>query len=126
MGYYPFDEHLLETMLWACENQVPIITHCIKGVIFYRGNKQKEWNYHPIFQEQNLHPIELRSFKNSEFCHHFTHPLNYECLLQPELLAKVLRLYNNATLNALYGFDPAKDKLPAKNLQNLKICLAHF
>lgn len=49
LGYYPFDENLLKLYFYACSKGIPITTHCIRGVIFYRGFKKQEWDYHPIF-----------------------------------------------------------------------------
>lgn len=28
MGFYPFDERLKETLTWAAENEVPVLSHC--------------------------------------------------------------------------------------------------
>ncbi len=28
MGFYPFDERLMETFIWAAENDVPVLSHC--------------------------------------------------------------------------------------------------
>ncbi|MCJ7933427.1 MAG: amidohydrolase [Chryseobacterium sp.] len=41
LGYYPFDKDLLPLMLWACENQIPVLNHCIRGTIYYRGDKKR-------------------------------------------------------------------------------------
>lgn len=51
LGYYPFDEKLLPLWKWAADNEFPIMTHCIRGTIFYRGPKKNEWNKHPVFQQ---------------------------------------------------------------------------
>lgn len=37
LGYYPFDEKLDELYEWAEKMQVPVLYHCIQGVIHYRG-----------------------------------------------------------------------------------------
>jgi len=34
LGYYPFDKNLIEMYLFAQENEIPIITHCIEGTVF--------------------------------------------------------------------------------------------
>ncbi|CAN5142939.1 hypothetical protein BH09BAC4_BH09BAC4_43190 [soil metagenome] len=127
MGYFPFDKHLLETLLWACKNGVPVTTHCLRGIIYYRGLKQRDWDFHPIFKDTKGKPIALRSYKNREFSYNFTHPLNYECLLDPALLADVLRYHNDSALNQLYDFDASNpNAVPANTLTKLKLCLAHF
>ena len=51
LGYYVFDEHLLPLWRYASENNIPIMTHCVIGTIYYRGKKKKEWNFHPVFKQ---------------------------------------------------------------------------
>ncbi len=111
LGYYPFDKNLIEAYKFAQEHQVPIITHCIEGTVFYRGKKKKEWNKHPILKftkdkNQGPIPIPLPQKKNYDFTTNFTHPLNYYCLLNKELLSEYLG--------------------EETDLSKLKICLAHF
>ncbi|WP_417558499.1 hypothetical protein [Mesoflavibacter zeaxanthinifaciens] len=111
LGYFPFDKNLIETYKFAQEHQIPIITHCIEGTVFYRGKKNKEWNNHPILKytkdkNQDPVPIPLPQKKNYDFTTNFTHPLNYHCLLNKELLSEYLE--------------------EETDLSKLKICLAHF
>ena len=49
LGYYPFDEALLPLWKYAADAGLPILTHCIRGTIFYRGGKKSEWDFHPLF-----------------------------------------------------------------------------
>jgi len=111
LGYYPFDKNLIETYKFAQEHQIPIVTHCIEGTVFYRGKKKKAWNHHPILsynKDRNLEPvpIPLPQKKNYDFTTNFTHPLNYHCLLDKEMLSNYLG--------------------EETDLSKLKICLAHF
>jgi predicted TIM-barrel fold metal-dependent hydrolase len=111
LGYFPFDKNLVETYKFAQQHQIPIITHCIEGTVFYRGKKKKEWNEHPILKytkERNKPPIPipLPQKKNYDFSTNFSHPLNYHCLLNKELLSEYLG--------------------EETDLSKLKICLAHF
>jgi len=111
LGYFPFDKNLIETYKFAQEHQIPIVTHCIEGTVFYRGKKNKEWNNHPILKytkdkNQEPVPIPLPQKKNYDFTTNFTHPLNYHCLLNKELLSEYLG--------------------EETDLSKLKICLAHF
>ncbi len=130
LGYYPFDENLLELMLWACENEIPVLNHCIKGTIFFRGNKKPEWNAHEVFiqstgEKLKTEPLALYDLKNSDFANQFTHPLNYVCLLKEPYLRKLLIKYNNQKLFDLFGY--TTELLPLKkNLNDLKICFGHF
>jgi hypothetical protein len=128
LGYFPFDKELLPLWRYACDNSIPIMTHCIRGTIFFRGSKQKDWDYHPVFKKRENKqekPILLRSYNNIEFQDYFTHPLNYEILLNPHLLGKLLLHYNDKSLFDLFEFD--KDtQLPKRDLMKLKICFGHF
>ncbi|CAM4344077.1 amidohydrolase family protein [Flavobacterium terrigena] len=114
LGYYPFDKNLIEMYLFAQENEIPIITHCIAGTVFYRGKKQQEWNQHPVLKyhkkEGVYESIPLPQREGYQYSTNFTHPLNYHCLLNKELL------------NEFLGNSPDK----AIDLSKLKICLAHF
>jgi len=111
LGYFPFDKNLIETYKFAQEHQIPIITHCIEGTVFYRGKKKKEWNEHPILKyskakDKEPIPIPLPQKKNYNFTTNFSNPLNYHCLLDKELLSTYLG--------------------EEVDLSKLKICLAHF
>lgn len=117
LGYYPFDIKLLPLWKYCVQNDIPIMTHCIKGTIFYRGIKKTAWDSHPVFTEgkinkelitndiENNHvalnidadyidiekkPLHLNEVKNIDFSNNFTNPLNYLCLLDEKLLTKVI------------------------------------
>ncbi len=110
LGYYPFDRELIPMYQFAQEYEIPIMAHCIPGIVFYRGRKKKEWEHHPILEfnhkSGDMRKIPLKQKRNSEWTTNFTHPLNYHCLLDPQLLGK----YLNQSID----------------LSKLKICLAHF
>lgn len=129
LGYYPFDENLLALWKYAQQKNLPIMTHCIKGTIYYRGTKKKEWDTHPVFEQaigEGLYEsLLLPETDNSEFCNNFTHPLNYLCLLKEELFIKVLAKVKDKKIQKLFGYTPNCSSLTS-NLSNLKICLAHF
>jgi hypothetical protein len=129
LGYYPFDEDLLPLWLYASQNQLPIMTHCIKGTIFYRGGKKEEWNIHPVFMESDgkgkVRPLSLPEKKNVDFTVNFTHPLNYLCLLNEPLLRELVSNARKDEIRTLFGYTDKTTPLKY-NLSNLKICLAHF
>lgn len=129
LGYYPFDKHLLPIWRYASENNIPIMTHCVMGVIYYRGPKKKEWNFHPIFQttygKDEYGPMLLPQTKNVDMQVNFTHPMNYLCLLEEKFLKMVLKNTGDDAVKALFGYSETDDTL-AYTLSNLKICLAHF
>lgn len=129
LGYYPFDKNLLRLFHYAQEHDLPIMTHCIMGSVYYRGRKKPEWDYHPVLTFRTHHeekPLPLYGYDNYEFSAQFTHPLNYECLLDPQLFRRLLDTYRDDQLNELFGYDPDSGTPPAQNLSRLKICFAHF
>lgn len=149
LGYYPFDEKLLPLWKYAADNSIPILTHCIRGTIFYRGQKRQEWNRHPVFEQamgavkhkefdglkndeqlenekaSYYEPLVLSQFNNVDFSINFTHPLNYLCLLEEELLRKVISASTDEKLREVFGYNGPDEPL-LYNLSHLKICLGHF
>ena len=101
IGYYPFDKNLKELYQFAVQNNIPITSHCITGVVHYRGENKPEWMTHPYTGEY------APGKKAKEYANNLAHPLNYECLLNKDILRK---LWNDETVD----------------LSELKICLGHF
>jgi len=125
LGYFPFEKELLPTYLFAAENGIPIITHCIRGVIYYRGKRKKAWYTHPLIKNRDGSALELYSFNNSKFATHFTHPLNYLFLLEPYYLMQLLDSYNDPQLDALFEYNK-QTRILGKDLKKLKLCFGHF
>jgi predicted TIM-barrel fold metal-dependent hydrolase len=152
LGYYPFDEKLLPLWKYCADNNIPVLTHCIRGTIFYRGVKKQDWNEHPVFEQamekieadkdnENLKndeeldlqqkkptryiPLVLPQSKNVDFSYNFTHPLNYLCLLAEPLLRKVVAKATDKRIAELFGYTDPTVALE-RNLENLKICFGHF
>ncbi|HXB91739.1 MAG TPA: hypothetical protein VNU72_05600 [Puia sp.] len=128
LGYYPFDETLLPLWKYAADHGLPVLTHCIRGTIFFRGSKKKEWDTHPIFQqakgEQEYVPLLLPQIKNIEFINNFTHPLNFLCLLDKDLLRQVVAKAS-PRVREVFGYNAGTGEM-AYDLSNLKICFGHF
>ena len=129
LGYYPFDETLLPLWKYAADNGLPIITHCIRGTIFFRGDKKREWDQHPVFEQvisgKDYEPLRLLEVKNRDYINNFTHPLNYLCLLDEKLLRKLVENAKNDRIRELFGYTDADTELKY-NLNQLKICFGHF
>lgn len=157
LGYYPFDACLLPLWKYCVQQDIPIMTHCIKGTIFYRGTKKAAWDQHPIFTEGKMNnekraaskekdiktldidscfiepeeqPLHLNEVKNRDFCNNFTHPLNYLCLLDPDLLRKVLHQclldVDKEQATKLQQIFHEPDGSFRGDLSQLKLCFAHF
>jgi predicted TIM-barrel fold metal-dependent hydrolase len=130
LGYFPFDEDLLPLWKYAADNSIPIMTHGVKGVIYYRGVIGKEFNHHPVFTEglevgKPGEPLFFENFKNSEFQSNFTHPLNYLCLLEEPLLRKLVGEGDSKKNKELFGYTNMNTPLK-HNLSKLKVCYAHY
>ena len=105
LGYFPFDKGLKDVYKYALEKNLPITTHCIRGAVYYRGSKKKAFDnatHHPIALTQPLF-----GKKGMDFTMNFTHPLNYKCLMD----VNILKNY--------WGQD-------APDFKNLKMCIGHF
>lgn len=128
LGYYPFEEALLPLWKYAADNQIPIMTHACRGVIYYRGKKKKEWDSHPVFLESRrkgkFGPLRLMETRNSKFTDNFTHPLNYLCLLDEALLRKVVGKASEE-IKEIFGYKDEQSKM-ASDLCHLKLCFGHF
>jgi len=130
LGYYPFDEYLLPLYHYCVQNKIPVLTHCVKGIIYYRGEIDKKWNYHPVFnsrkEDSNMSfPLETKHHKNSDLQVNFTHPLNYLVLLESNYLYKVIEKSTNEKLKKLFMFNEDNDTV-SNFLENLQLNLAHY
>jgi len=75
LGYYPFDKRLYPIYEYACKYEIPVVTHCSTGGIYYRGKINKQMLIHPKTKEK------LEKKRNKDFCRNFTHPANFEYVL---------------------------------------------
>lgn len=128
LGYFPFDETLLPLWKYAADKEIPVLTHCIRGTIFYRGRKEDQWNRHPVFMQakgnQEYEPLLLPEMDNVNFSINFTHPLNYLCLLDEYLLRQWVGKCSTET-KKLFGYTDNNTAL-LYNLRNLKLCFGHY
>lgn len=124
MGYYPFDERLLPLWKYSADNGIPILTHAIRGTIYYRGTKEKAWSRHPIFKQSDGNNLLLPQLKNIDFINNFTHPLNYLCLVEEKLL-RLLVAQSSNEVKVLFGYTNNETAL-LHNLKHLKLCFGHY
>lgn len=97
LGFYPFDPNLYKVYEYASVHQIPIMTHCSTGGIFYRKELTSAHLTPNNINESSIYTHNYTSDKDKKrkvFKNHFLHPRNYE-----EVLAK---------------------------FKDLKICFAHF
>ncbi|SHG72976.1 Amidohydrolase [Chryseolinea serpens] len=125
LGYYPFEEQLLPVWKYAVQKDLPIMTHCIRGTIFYRGAKKRAWDFHPFFEDGRGEPLLLPQKKNVDFTPNFTHPLNYLVLLKEFLLRRAVSRATDKRIKMMFGFTNEASPLQ-KDLEALKLCFGHF
>jgi predicted TIM-barrel fold metal-dependent hydrolase len=76
LGYFPYDSRLAPIWEYAQKNQIPVIAHTSKGGVCYRGMMADD-----MFRESRIGTITVGEQSNQELCSHFSHPKNYEHLL---------------------------------------------
>jgi predicted TIM-barrel fold metal-dependent hydrolase len=84
MGFFPFDERLYPLFEYAQKCQIPVMTHCSSsGPVYGRNTPCKKDRIHPKTQE-------VMRFKNKKrFGDYYTHPDNYNYLLDDFPLLKI-------------------------------------
>ncbi|MBK6474378.1 MAG: amidohydrolase family protein [Flavobacteriales bacterium] len=132
LGYYPFDEDLLPVWAYAAQEGLPIMTHCVHGTIYSRDKITDEMAKHPVFKRSTgiedahddtvIAPIDLLELRGIDFQKNYTHPLNYLCLLDDDLLREHL-VSCQPRIQTLFEKGPDEK---FRSLSQLKICLAHF
>jgi len=75
LGFYPFDERLYPIYKYAENNQIPIIAHCSRGGVYYRGKLRKDDFIHPKTNEEFKHK------RNKNFAQNWANPKNWEYVL---------------------------------------------
>lgn len=75
LGYFPHDPRLEEVYRYAEENSIPVITHCSRGGVFYKGKLTKERR--TDVRTGVEHPL----MKNAAFTDVFSDPDRYTALL---------------------------------------------
>lgn len=101
LGYYPFDVRMKAVYHFAIEHDIPIMTHCTIGTVHFK---------YDLSDDERIHVFKgpLPKEEPTEFQQYYTHPLNYECLLNQKLLKKV---WNS-------------EDVP--DYKNLKMCIGHW
>jgi len=106
LGYYPFDIRLHDIYRFALEKNLPIIVHCSKGPVYYRGDYTPEMLVHPVTGERYTEK------GNSELSWHYSDPANYQYLMDKKWLQKYMDKVAPGTL--------------APDFSQLKISMGHF
>jgi predicted TIM-barrel fold metal-dependent hydrolase len=126
-GYFPFDIRLKPIYDLALRYNIPIITHCSIGPVYYRGSLTTLENDGYYENGKFIHPFtgnELQGKNGKQFSPHFTHPLNYYCLMnQPD---KLYKYWKKCERLPGMGVEKEYTQESLAEYRNLKICLGHF
>lgn len=76
LGYFPFDPRLKDVYAYAEEKQIPIMTHCTRGGVYYQGKLTTERRTDPSTNEM------YKLQKNSVFTDNYSDPDRYLPLLE--------------------------------------------
>jgi len=76
LGYYPFDDNLYPVYEYAQTNEIPILTHCSPGGLYFKGRITKDMFAHPKTG------LLLERKPNKAFAANFSHPDNYVHVLK--------------------------------------------
>jgi len=106
LGFYPFHPNLLGVFEYCVANDLPVMTHCDSGGIYFQGELNESHANPESFAAEKPKgipfPLEVQKngkiekISNGDFKHHFTDPKNYEIILNHP------------------------------GLKELKLCLAHY
>jgi predicted TIM-barrel fold metal-dependent hydrolase len=138
-GFFPFDPRLEETLAFAEEHDIPIMTHCTRGGSIYVGdNIQSLVPRQPLMIDragnQAIEAARVRAYeriacyyeaghvKNNRYglngaaCDLFSHPDNYTPLLEAFPRLKICLAHMGGTTEFV---DAEKDKLTTKEAKSL-------
>ncbi len=81
LGFFPFHPNLKEVYKYAEEKQIPVMSHCSTGGIFYQGALQQDQINPFNLNGKPAFPKPLPQEPNKQFKHRFTDPTNFEKVL---------------------------------------------
>ncbi len=117
LGFYPFDPNLDLVYQYAEANEIPLMTHCTKAGVYYKGK---------TFSEQQIWPKDLDGkqlpqndhrksshLKNRHFKNFFTDPDNYRQVLSkyPKLKICIAHYGGSTEIERFYGKRKKKDEV---------------
>lgn len=128
LGYYPFDWRMIPIFQHALKLGLPVMTHCSRGPVYYRGRWTKqEFGIHP-FNGMELDRRPTFGNDRTHFSANFTHPLNYMILTNPQYLQRYLTNLKLTSAELYFVKENSLEEMfeKAPDLSQLKICLAHW
>ncbi|WP_020530060.1 amidohydrolase family protein [Flexithrix dorotheae] len=82
LGYYPFDPGLEKVYEFAVQHEIPIITHCGQGGIYFAGETMPSEFQNPNSFVKDYVPKIEPSETNALFCDNFIHPDHFEAVFK--------------------------------------------
>jgi hypothetical protein len=127
-GFYVFDEKLKETLEWAAENELPVVTHCN-----YLGGV---YNNNAAFIKANLNPSLIHYGIDKDY-HAFCTRKGYRTpayqMTKVPLIKKMLgmsdeqrNLSNCSFFLEPYSYEPVLEYFKSNGGKQLKLCMAHY
>jgi predicted TIM-barrel fold metal-dependent hydrolase len=109
LGYFPFDEGLLPVYRYAQERGIPVLAHCSRGGVYYKGKITWAMCDHPLTGER------LSGWSMRRFAHNWTDPRNWDSVAEsfPELRICLAHFGGEAEWKR-YWRDPARCDDPRK------------
>lgn len=83
LGYFPFDPALNSIYGYAEANEIPVLTHCSRGGVYYKGKITKAMKTHPLTNER------LGGWPRSKFSDNWTDPRNWSEVLKRHPMLKL-------------------------------------
>ncbi len=117
LGFYPYDPNLYEVYKYAEDNALPLMTHCTKGGVFYKGDRltaRQLWS--PDLTGAMLPENDHRkdgAMKVKDFKNHFTDPENYRQVLKhfPKLKVCIAHYGGSTEILRSRGAGPKKKQV---------------
>ncbi len=76
LGFFPFDKRLDPVYAYAEAEGIPVLTHCTRGGIYYRGNLSAQDRIHPITGAR------MKGRGNKSLSDYYSEPSNYHHVLE--------------------------------------------
>ena len=117
LGFYPFDPNLDLVYEYAQANHIPLMTHCTKAGVYFKGNKLTDQHLWPYdLNGERLPENDHRSsvtMKNRDFKNYFTDPDNYRQVLNkyPELKICIAHYGGSTEMLRSFGRGPKKSQV---------------
>lgn len=109
LGYYPYDARLEEIYAYAQAHSIPVISHGTRsGAVYFRGSRRELIR---LVRDEVHAQVPVKGFNNRRLCDYFSHPMNYEPVLErfPGLKLDIAHWGGTSEWQD-YLYNPSKDR----------------